>query len=68
MSGLFSSPKAPAAPAAPTPAPTMANTDTDIVARQQALALQRGRTALALNATGDPNDVAGSTKKRLFGM
>lgn len=66
MSGLFSSPKTPAPPATPPPAPTAANTDTDIAARQQLIALQRGKSATMLTG-GAGLDNLGTTSKTLLG-
>lgn len=66
MSGLFSAPKSPSVPATPPPAPTLANTDTDIAARQQAIAMQRGRTAVALTGGAGLSDL-GTTSKILLG-
>lgn len=67
MSGLFSSPSAPTLPPAPPPAPTAANTDTDIAAREQALRLQRGRSATILTGGVGAPMVADSTAKTLLG-
>lgn len=69
MSGLFSSPSAPTAPAAPPPAPTSANTsgEGDIAAREQALKMQRGRSATLLTGGSGLSDM-GTTSKTLLGQ
>lgn len=68
MSGLFSKPQSPALPPTPPPAPTAANSagDLDAAARQQALALQRGRSATLLTGGAGVADM-GSTSKTLLG-
>ena len=68
MSGLFSSPSTPNAPPTPPPAPTLANTAAqgDIAAQQQALALQRGRTATMLTGGAGVSNM-GTTSKTLLG-
>jgi len=69
MSGLFSSPSAPTVPAAPPPAPTSANTsgEGDIAAREQALKMQRGRSATLLTGGSGLSDM-GTTSKTLLGQ
>lgn len=66
MSALFSSPKSPSLPPLPPPAPTLANTDTDVAARQQAMRLERGRSATMLTGGGGVSDL-GATSKILLG-
>lgn len=69
MSGLFSAPAAPKLPDAPPPAPTQANSqpDMDIAARQQQMALQRGRTATMLTGGAGLSNL-GTTSKVLLGQ
>jgi hypothetical protein len=69
MSGLFSSPSAPTVPAAPPPAPTAANTqgEGDVAAREQALKMQRGRSATLLTGGSGLSDM-GTTSKTLLGQ
>ena len=69
MSGLFSSPTAPTVPAAPPPAPTVANSqaETDVAAREQAISMQRGRSATLLNGGAGLNNL-GTTSKTLLGQ
>lgn len=66
MSGLFSRPSSPTLPAAPPPAPTTANTDTDVAAREQQLRLSRGRSATLLTGGAGLSDM-GTTSKTLLG-
>lgn len=69
MSGLFSKPSVPNAPAAPPPAPTVANTqaETDVAAQQQQMALQRGRTSTILTGGAGLSNT-GTTSKTLLGQ
>lgn len=67
MSGLFSSPSSPTLPPLPPPAPTLANMDTDVAAQQQALKLQRGRSATLLTGGAGLASGAESTSKVLLG-
>lgn len=67
MGALFSKPSVPAPPATPPPAPTMANTDTDIAARQEALKLMRGRSATLLTGGAGVSPGATQTSKVLLG-
>lgn len=68
MSGLFSSPSSPTVPPAPPPAPTVANSqgDTDVAAQQEAMALQRGRSATLLTGGAGLSNL-GTTSKTLLG-
>ena len=66
---LFATPDAPADPTAPPPAPTVQNSegDLDIVARQQAMALQRGRGATMMTGGGGLSNL-GTSSKTLLGQ
>ena len=67
MGGLFSTPSY-STPPTPPPAPTLANSQSnlDVAARQEALQLQRGRSATMLNGgAGLPNQ--GTTSNTLLG-
>ena len=67
MSGLFSKPSV-SAPATAPPAPTLANTqvETDIAAKQQALAQQRGRASTILTGGAGLSNM-GTTSRVLLG-
>ena len=67
MSGLFSSPAKPTPMATPPPPPTASSPDTDIAARQQMIALQRGRTATMLTGGAGLANM-GNTSKTLLGQ
>lgn len=70
MSGLFSGPSTPPAPATPPPPPTTANASGAMneAAQAQALRLQAGRSATILTGGGGLGaDQMGSTSKVLLG-
>ncbi len=67
MSGLFSKPSVPDPPATPPPAPTMANTNTDVAAQQEALKLMRGRSATLLTGGAGVSTAPSQTSKVLLG-
>jgi hypothetical protein len=67
VSGLLSAPKYPTPAAAPA-APTVTNSqpDMDVAARQQALAMQRGRSATLMTGGAGLSDM-GTTSRILLG-
>jgi len=69
MSALFSSPSQPPPPPTPPPAPNASNSaaDMNVAAQQEALALQRGRSATILTGGGGLPD-AGTSSKQLLGQ
>lgn len=66
MGGMFSKPKIPTPPPVAPPAPTMANTDTDIAAQNIQRSLERGRTSTMITGGAGLSEL-GSTKKVLLG-
>lgn len=65
MSGLFSKPSVPNPPATPPPAPTQANTNTDIAAQQEMLKLMRGRSATLMTGGAGVSNMGQSSKMLL---
>ena len=68
MSGPFSKPSVPNPPATPPPAPTQANTNTDIAAQQEMLKLMRGRSATLMTGGAGVQTSASQTSKVLLGQ
>ena len=68
VSAIFGGPKVPSASPVPPPAPTVDNSQAqlDAAARQQAAAMQRGRSSTMLTGGAGLNDM-GSTSKTLLG-